>query len=188
MHDPDKVAICKDYLLQGKCAFGNSCDLSHEPTPNRVPACVHFLRGGCTNENCRYAHVKVNPNAPVCNDYARLGYCEKGIHCKERHITECPEYANTGVCTVEKCRLPHVDRAGQIRRKVPTPDTAKATYADKIEPAVVEVSETSLPTDTQVLSSDEDDDEAMEDVNSEEEVILPVADTSFQEQQDYISL
>lgn len=29
---------------------------------------------------------------------------------------ECPDYANTGVCKKKHCRLPHVDRAGQIRK------------------------------------------------------------------------
>lgn len=31
-------------------------------------------------------------------------------------MQECPDYANTGVCNSNKCRLPHVDRAGQIRK------------------------------------------------------------------------
>lgn len=29
---------------------------------------------------------------------------------------ECPDYANTGVCKKKKCTLPHVDRAGQLRK------------------------------------------------------------------------
>jgi hypothetical protein len=36
--------------------------------------------------------------------------------CEERHVHECPDYANTGVCGKKHCRLPHVDRAGQIRK------------------------------------------------------------------------
>lgn len=34
----------------------------------------------------------------------------------ERHIFECPDYANSGICNNKQCRLPHVDRAGQIRK------------------------------------------------------------------------
>ncbi|KAL2798075.1 hypothetical protein BJX66DRAFT_296364 [Aspergillus keveii] len=116
IHDPNKVAICKDFLQTGKCNAGNSCDLSHEPSPHRSPACVHFLRGRCANPECRYAHVRVTPGAPVCKNFATLGYCDKGETCEERHVHECPDYANTGVCGKKHCRLPHVDRAGQIRK------------------------------------------------------------------------
>ncbi|KAJ0414421.1 hypothetical protein BJY00DRAFT_295184 [Aspergillus carlsbadensis] len=116
VHDPNKVAICKDFLQTGKCNAGSSCDLSHEPSPHRSPACVHFLRGRCANPECRYAHVRVTPGAPVCRNFATLGYCDKGETCEERHVHECPDYANTGVCGKKHCRLPHVDRAGQIRK------------------------------------------------------------------------
>lgn len=108
--------MCKDYLQTGNCPAGTSCDLSHEPIPERVPACLHFLRGKCSNTTCRYAHVRVNPAALVCKDFAVFGYCGQGASCSERHVHECPDYANTGVCRKRKCHLPHVDRAGQIRK------------------------------------------------------------------------
>lgn len=53
-----------------------------------------------------------------------LGYCGKGINCLERHIHECPDYANTGNCRNTKCALPHVDRAGQIRKHAAAASTA----------------------------------------------------------------
>lgn len=110
------MAICKDFLQTGKCRSGDSCDLSHEPSPHRSPVCVHFLRGRCSNPECRYTHVRVTPGAPVCRDFAVLGYCERGEECTDRHVYECPDYANTGVCKKKKCTLPHVDRAGQLRK------------------------------------------------------------------------
>ncbi|KAG6999325.1 hypothetical protein G7Y79_00036g072810 [Physcia stellaris] len=55
-HDPNAVAICLDYLQKGSCTAGESCDLSHVATPQRVPACMHYLRGHCSNPECRYAH------------------------------------------------------------------------------------------------------------------------------------
>ncbi|KEQ80255.1 hypothetical protein M438DRAFT_368786 [Aureobasidium pullulans EXF-150] len=115
-HDPNKTAICKDFLRTGRCVAGEACNLSHESTPHRVPACTHFLRGNCTNPDCRYAHVAVNPSAPVCRAFGTIGYCEKGADCTERHMFECPDYANTGVCRNKKCRLPHVDTAGNLRK------------------------------------------------------------------------
>ena len=45
-----------------------------------------------------------------------LGYCPKGARCTDRHVHECPDYANTGVCGKSSCHLPHVARAGQIRK------------------------------------------------------------------------
>lgn len=112
------VAICSVYLQNGTCPTGDSCDLSHDPTPERVPACMHFLRGKCSNPSCRYAHIRVNPSAPVCKNFAVLGYCSEGADCSNRHVYECPDYANTGTCRKKSCGLPHVDRAGQIRRHI----------------------------------------------------------------------
>jgi hypothetical protein len=107
--------------MTGSC-LRNDCQLSHDPTPNRSPACIHFSRGNCTNPTCRYAHVKIDPTANVCRDLAILGYCEKGADCTDRHIIECPDYANTGNCSNKKCRLPHVDRAGQLRKIAGVPN------------------------------------------------------------------
>lgn len=52
----------------------------------------------------------------MCRAFATLGYCATGAACSERHVHECPDYANTGTCGRKRCRLPHVDRAGQIRK------------------------------------------------------------------------
>ena len=59
----------------------------------------------------------MNPSAPVCKGFAVLGYCSEGIACEHRHVHECPDYANTGICRNKKCYLPHVDRAGQLRKQ-----------------------------------------------------------------------
>jgi hypothetical protein len=60
--------------------------------------------------------VKVNPNAPVCREFAKLGYCDRGADCPKRHVFECPDYANTGTCHKQNCRLQHIDRAAQLRK------------------------------------------------------------------------
>ena len=116
VHDHRKVAICREFLKTGGCLRGPLCDLSHQATYERVPACLHFLRGNCSNPSCRYAHVRVNPSAQVCKVFTALGYCARGIHCEERHAFECPEYSRIGNCEDPMCRLPHVDRAGQLRQ------------------------------------------------------------------------
>jgi hypothetical protein len=116
--------MCKEFLFKGTCRKG-SCYLSHDPTPNRVPACMHFLRGNCNNAQCRYTHVNVSANAPVCRPFATLGFCKKGLSCSDRHEFECPEYSLSGSCANPRCRLPHVDRASRSRQgNSPGADTA----------------------------------------------------------------
>lgn len=177
--------MCKDYLSTGKCPANGACDLSHDPTPERVPACLHFLRGKCTNPQCRYAHVRVNPGAPVCRAFASLGFCGKGPQCTERHVHECPNYANTGMCRDKKCRLPHVDRAGQIRRNAANLEP----NGDKGEPTAINEEESS-----DVSSEEEDYDETGSDVDSDgmdEEPVQVLGYTDKQDlahQRDYIRL
>jgi len=126
VHNPNEVAICPRFLASDSCQDGDMCDLSHDPTPHRVPACHHFLRGNCSKPDCRYAHVRVNPAASVCRRFATLGYCPKGADCTERHVHECPEFDETGVCTDEKCKLPHIERAGRRRAAAATASAEKA--------------------------------------------------------------
>lgn len=131
-HDPTSVALCKDFLQKGLCPAGDFCDLSHDLSPERTPTCLHFLRGRCSNDSCRYAHVGLNPAALVCYDFATYGYCKKGAQCSDRHVHECPAYANTGVCHDKKCRLPHPDSAGQIRQHQSNSSTiAKSAVTDR---------------------------------------------------------
>jgi hypothetical protein len=115
LHDPSKVAVCKEFLQKGSCPSGDSCDLSHELTPERTPACLHFARGNCSNANCHYNHVRVSPSAPVCRPFGIYGYCEKGANCEDRHVHECPDFSNTGKCTTKGCKLPHRHKASIMR-------------------------------------------------------------------------
>ncbi|KAG7444879.1 uncharacterized protein BT62DRAFT_969988 [Guyanagaster necrorhizus] len=129
-HDPDKVAICWNFL-QGNCS-NNACLLSHDPTPERTPLCLHFAnKGRCTRENCPFPHVNVGARQGVCRDFAVLGYCEKGLDCDKQHVRECPDFAEKGTCTTKGCKLPHVIRAN--RRKPVTSSTgdpASLIYSD----------------------------------------------------------
>lgn len=110
IHDPKRRAICPRFL-QNKCPKpANLCRLSHQPTPNIIPHCVHFQRGRCTNTECIFSHVHVRPDAPVCRAFAMEGYCSKGLECRDKHIHVCPEFAETGKCSNANCRLPHVAR------------------------------------------------------------------------------
>ncbi|KAL8699251.1 MAG: hypothetical protein Q9224_001499 [Gallowayella concinna] len=185
-HNPTAVAMCSIYLQKGTCPAADSCDLSHEPTPERVPACIHFLRGKCSNLSCRYAHVRVKPSAPVCKDFASLGYCGKGADCSNRHIHECPDYANAGACRKRKCDLPHVDRAGQIRKHAANSADTRST---------VDGMETSQANDSD-LSSDEDDfaDTDGDDIDSDDlnDEFIEGVDGSTQqgvvEQDDFLSI
>ena len=37
-------------------------------------------------EDCPYAHVKVDPNAPVCQEFV-AGHCPRGVACTKKHLT-----------------------------------------------------------------------------------------------------
>ena len=172
--------MCREFLQTGTCPAGDSCDLSHDPAPERVPACLHFLRGKCSNDSCRYAHVRVNPGAPVCRDFAILGYCGKGAQCLNRHIRECPHYANTGSCRNTKCPLPHVDRAGQIRKHT-------TSVANDI------TNESAMKDDSDDIVSDEDEEMDSDDMDSDgvEEILGAdplddAASLALAQQQDFV--
>ncbi|KAG8220806.1 hypothetical protein J3R82DRAFT_2250 [Butyriboletus roseoflavus] len=119
-HDPNKIAICWNFL-HGNCPnTAESCNLSHDPIPERTPLCVHFANNGrCTRENCPFPHVRVGQRHGVCRDFAVLGYCSKGLDCQMQHVRECPDFAEKGTCSTKGCKLPHVIRANR-NRKVPT--------------------------------------------------------------------
>ncbi|KAI6367960.1 hypothetical protein MCOR25_004749 [Pyricularia grisea] len=129
-HDPLKVAICKDFLLKGDCIGGDSCDLSHEATPERTPACLHFAKGNCNNPQCRYTHVQVTPGSLVCRDFGIYGYCNKGANCEDRHVFECPDFSNTGQCKIKGCKLTHRERASVLRKAVASKDEDDSEMED----------------------------------------------------------
>ncbi|KAI0644203.1 hypothetical protein C8Q79DRAFT_974699 [Trametes meyenii] len=129
-HDPNKVAICWAFL-QGNCSnTAETCPLSHDPTPQRTPLCVHFANNGrCTRANCPFPHVRVGPREGICRDFAVLGYCEKGLDCDKQHVRECPDFAEKGQCTIKGCKLPHVIRANRNRKPAPLSAVGQSTSA-----------------------------------------------------------
>ncbi|KAM0509376.1 hypothetical protein ACHAPB_001525 [Verticillium nonalfalfae] len=116
IHDASKVAVCRDFLQKGKCANGEDCDLSHDLCPQRTPTCLHFIKGNCANHECPYAHNNVSPGALVCRPFGLYGFCEAGQECTERHVSECPDFSNTGVCKTKGCKLLHRERASVLRK------------------------------------------------------------------------
>ncbi|KAK1758246.1 hypothetical protein QBC47DRAFT_374058 [Echria macrotheca] len=157
IHDPEKVAICRDFLQHGECPNGDVCDLSHDPTPERTPACLHYAKDSCNKADCRYAHVKVSPGAPVCRPFGLYGYCDNGANCTDRHVFECPDFSNTGVCNTKGCKLPHRERASTLR---------KAKEAD------VEMEDVSSDDDGESVNSDDVDSDAVDEfINTEMDYI-----------------
>ncbi|KAI9647316.1 hypothetical protein NHQ30_003701 [Ciborinia camelliae] len=148
IHDPSKVGVCKTFLLKGECPNGDSCDLSHDLTPERTPACLHFAKGNCSNPDCRYTHIRVSPTALVCHSFGIYGYCDKGTTCTERHVHECPEFSNTGTCNTKGCKLPHRIKASVIRRNAAAGDSSPGDQSSDI-------------------SSDEEDEIDSDDVDSD---------------------
>ncbi|ORX46426.1 hypothetical protein BCR36DRAFT_414086 [Piromyces finnis] len=111
IHDPDHISLCPRFL-KGNCQDKN-CLLDHSKNPKKLPLCIHFQNGKCLNENCPYVHVKLSEDTPVCKDFAMKGLCEKGLSCLNKHLYQCPEFANTGKCTNIKCIFLHVNSKSQ---------------------------------------------------------------------------
>lgn len=174
IHDPAKVAVCKEFLLKGHCASGDDCDLSHELTPERTPFCLHYAKGSCTNPNCPYTHSEVSTGALVCRPFGIYGYCAKGADCSERHVFECPDFSNTGVCKIKGCKLPHRERASFMRR-ANVANLEKAADAEDAD--MVDAS-----SDESVHSDDVDSDEVDEFVGADGDD----ADLDFVTQKDFI--
>ncbi|RKF77511.1 Zinc finger CCCH domain-containing protein [Golovinomyces cichoracearum] len=172
IHNPSKVAVCKEYLQKGSCLNGDSCDLSHELTPERTPSCVHFGRGNCSKPNCPYTHVRVSSSALVCRRFATYGYCEKGTACMERHVVECPDFSNTGKCTRRGCKLPHREKASLMRNKA----------LDSNSTSLKEGSSDISSDDEEIGSDDVDSDELDEFFDDE------ASDTDIPLQQDFVQL
>ncbi|KAK7025005.1 zinc finger CCCH domain-containing protein 3 [Favolaschia claudopus] len=195
-HDPATTAICWPFL-SGSCPLpADQCALSHDPTPERVPLCTHFLAGSCTRAACPFPHVNLGPahaQAPICRNFAVLGYCKLGIECPEQHVRECPDFAEKGTCERKGCRLPHVIRAAGKRAKTtavttsPTATAATTTTTDKVTVEKEEggkeaemgdefISLTFNESESESDEEEEDEDESEEDGDEEVEEMDDDAD------------
>jgi hypothetical protein len=177
-HNPDKIAICWNFL-QGDCPnSAETCNLSHDPTPQRTPLCLHFLNNGrCTRDNCPFPHANLGARQGICRDFAVLGYCESGLDCNKQHVRECPDFAETGTCSQKGCKLPHVIRANKNRKPVPSISRSMNTDAGSTgsgnDPSQRSVQDAQLgdefialtfnESDDEQESEDDDDDEESED-------------------------
>jgi hypothetical protein len=154
--------------------MGHDCDLSHDLIAERVPQCLHFAKGNCSNPSCRYTHKSLTPGAPVCRAFGMYGYCEKGAACLERHAFECPDFSNTGVCKTKGCKLLHRERAKFLRK-------ANAEEKEREEGTMDDLS-----------SEEEEDDDDSNDVDSDEveEFLGPddATDVDFAEEREFIAL
>jgi hypothetical protein len=77
---------------------------------------MHFANGNCNNPSCVYIHAEHSPTDPVCRAFGIYGYCEKGARCPDRHVAECPDFSNQGVCKLKGCKRPHIERASILRK------------------------------------------------------------------------
>ncbi|QUC17670.1 uncharacterized protein UV8b_01911 [Ustilaginoidea virens] len=167
-HDPAKVAVCKDFLKDGKCPNGESCDLSHDVKAERVPDCLHYAKGHCTKPDCPYTHSKAAPSSPVCEAFGFYGYCPEGSDCSARHVFECPDFSNTGVCKTKGCKLLHRERASVLRSKIFQTDVA---------------ADDDVSSDEETTGSDDvDSDDVAELIDAESD------DSDFENQPDFIRL
>lgn len=143
-HIPDRLAICPRFLRAACPNTADSCPLSHKPSAHNTPSCVHFqATSTCRNgSECVYPHVRVAKNAPVCEAFARGGWCDKPPGtCGELHAWECQEFREKGNCSRgRKCGLRHVLRA-EKEKEVETYDSpmAQGSFEDNSDFVNLEV-------------------------------------------------
>ncbi|GAA94048.1 uncharacterized protein L969DRAFT_92980 [Mixia osmundae IAM 14324] len=177
IHDPTKVSICTRFLAN-KCELGESCLHSHSTDAHRMPHCTHFPR--CNRgRDCPFPHVGLPADSPICAPFATLGYCEKGLACRERHVRECPEFGIKGTCTRANCKLPHI-----LRRKGPstsesivTPSTTASSAPQAeliIDQSASEASEDEIESEVDEDMSDASG-EDLEEMTSNEHFSDPLA-------------
>ncbi|RYP38144.1 hypothetical protein DL767_002661 [Monosporascus sp. MG133] len=162
------VRAQQQLLSKGTCPEGDSCDLSHEVTEERTPLCLHFAKGKCINPSCPYVHAQHTQSDPVCRAFGIYGYCDKGAQCPERHVYECPDFSNAGVCKMKGCKRPHIERASVLRRagNRPSPEEMDDISSD----------------DDFAADSDDIDSDGVEEFIGKDEV----EDARFSEQTDFI--
>ena len=115
-HDPEKVAICKQFL-KGSCS-NLDCRLTHKVISEQFPDCLNFLLGFCTLEGCPYRHVNVSPNTPICDGFLKE-FLLMVISVIKRHTYVCAQYASTGYCSERStCKLQHPKK--KIKSKPPS--------------------------------------------------------------------
>lgn len=91
LHDDTKRALCPGALKSTGCILPpGTCLLSHAPTPENTPHCVHFLRTGTCKHGdaCVYIHAPIPPDAPVCASFKQAGWCNQGRACQHRHTKD----------------------------------------------------------------------------------------------------
>ena len=115
-HDPEKVAICKQFL-KGTCS-SLDCRLTHKVISEQLPDCLNFLLGFCTLKGCPYRHVNVSPNTPICDGFLKE-FLLMVISVIKRHTYVCAQYASTGYCSERStCKLQHPKK--KIKSKPPS--------------------------------------------------------------------
>lgn len=127
-HDPDRVAMCQDFL-HGTCHSDRDppCSLSHTPCAENMPMCRLFARGLCVDSGCAYSHVHLGVSAPICEAFAGCGYCANGTSCGKRHEMSCAAHVEGGGCALgDRCKLgrrakPPAPQSGAQRSKVIQP-------------------------------------------------------------------
>lgn len=128
---------------------------------------MHFANGNCNNPSCSYVHAEHSPSDPVCRTFGIYGYCENGARCPARHVFECPDFSNNGICKLKGCKRPHIERASILRK------ASKRASSEEMDDLSSE--------DEDVVDSDDVDSDEVEEFIGHDEV-----EPGFAEQKDFI--
>jgi len=50
-------------------------------------------------------------------DFSDLGWCDRGAKCTQRHTWDCPEFLREGKCSRKGCKLMHVIRVDNLKKR-----------------------------------------------------------------------
>lgn len=96
-----KIALCKHWMQNKECAFGENCDFAHgEDQLVKVQRmCFNWDNYGKCKTNCRFLHPM------VCKVFAESGQCDR-TYCSDIHPKKtCREYPDCEYGS--KCRFFH---------------------------------------------------------------------------------
>lgn len=102
----------------------------------------------------------------MCAAFGFCGYCDKGADCTDRHVFECPDFSNTGLCKTRGCKLLHRERASVLRNQAKQRDETQDVSSE----------------DESVDSDDVDSDEVAEFLEGDDD------DSDFDNIKDYLPL
>eukprot|EP00440_Ansanella_granifera_P028596 gb/GFBE01031067.1/.p1 GENE.gb/GFBE01031067.1/~~gb/GFBE01031067.1/.p1 ORF type:complete len:335 (+),score=29.40 gb/GFBE01031067.1/:1-1005(+) len=138
-----KTKLCKHYLAgscryKGKCGYAHGrAELAWRPDLTKTKMCVSFLRGGCPDNNCTFAHgtadLRPIESPPQSSDFSVASYGEdagQGYSARSSHESQLQPTGQDPMPSQVRETLQHVlQQAANIVESSPQPSDLASLYA-----------------------------------------------------------